>query len=168
MVRIRGALIVFGMAGITIGGSAGELSIDVALIAGNADMRARQWEFREFCMIERGSQPGRGVVAGRAVGRKSRLDVIGIAGPFKILRVATIAIRRRALEFSANVAGGAFKGGMSSGQRKSREFQVIELRAEPGVCCVAAFAGRGKPQCFMVRGDRRLKIFDMAGQTSRR
>ncbi len=109
-------------------------------------MRAGKRKFCEFCVIESGAQPGGSVVAGGTIGGKSRLNVIGITGPFKIFRVATVTIGWRAFELSADMARGAFEGSVRSGESETREFQVIELGAEPGVYGVAAFAGGGEAE----------------------
>ena len=151
VIGVGGAVVILGVTGITIGGSAGEFPIDVALVASDADVPTREREFREFCVIEDGSHPSSGVMAGGAIRGEARLNVIGIGGGLEIFRVATVTIRGRTFELSADVARGTFERDVGTGESESRKFQVIKFRANPGVDGVAALAGGGKAQGFMVR-----------------
>jgi hypothetical protein len=164
VIGVRGALIVLRMATVAIGWRAGKLAVDVALRAGHADMRSRQRELREFVVIEHGASPGRSVVAGGAVPGEASLNVIGIRGPVVILDVAAITIRRCSRKVSADVTGSALQVGVRSRQREACEFQVIKLRAKPSVRGVAALAGRGESQGFVIRGRRLLKIAGVTRQ----
>jgi len=119
-------------------------------------------------VVECRRNPGCGVVASLALLRKTGLRVIGICSAVEILNVATVAVGRRALEFSADVAGRAFQSRVRSGERKSREFQVIELRVVPSIGAMASLAGAGKIQRLVVRIYRFLKISRVAGDASRR
>ncbi len=74
MIGIGGAVVVFRVAGIAIGGSAGELSVDVALIAGDIYVRAGQRKFGERIVIEIGAVPGCGGVAESAIRREILLE----------------------------------------------------------------------------------------------
>ncbi len=63
MVWIRGPVVVLYVAAITVSRSAGELAVDMALIAGDIHVRARQWEFRKGIVIEICAVPGCGGMA---------------------------------------------------------------------------------------------------------
>src|SRR5580704_19579803 len=91
VIRIRGAVEVFDMARSAIGRRADKLTIDVALRAGHADVRALQREFREGVVIEGRWIPRRGVVASLAGGRESRLRVRRIIGLVEVGHVTADA-----------------------------------------------------------------------------
>ena len=63
VIGIRGALVILGVAGIAIGGSARELAVDMAERAGDADMGAGQGEW-SFRMVKNSARPTHGGVAG--------------------------------------------------------------------------------------------------------
>ena len=140
MIGVRGPLEILGVATVAIGGRACEFAVDVALRADDADVRAGEWK-RRFRMIEIGSGPTGGVVAGGAIGWKSGRDVIGIRGFLKILGVATIAIGRSASEFVVDVAERASHADVRAGQGE-RRLRVVEHGSRPTGCVVAERAIR--------------------------
>ena len=129
MIGIGGALVILGVAGIAIGGSARELAVDMAERTIHADMRAGQRE-RSLRMVEIRPGPAGGVVTGGTIRGKTGLNVIGIGGALKILGMATVTIGGSARKFVVNVAKRAGHADMSAGQRE-RRFRVIENRTRP-------------------------------------
>lgn len=107
-------------------------------------------------VIETRRLPGRGGMALLAGLWEPERDVVRIACFLEVRQVAADAGGRRALVPSACMAGCAIQGRVRSRQGKSREFQVIELRAQPGVNRMALFALDGEPGGDMTRCVRLL------------
>ena len=153
VVRIGRAVEILHVARSAIGRSAHELSIDVALGAGNVGVCARQWELGKGVVIERRLIPRSCVVARLTSVRKTRLRVRRIVGFVEVRHVAADASRRRRHEFPARVAGVAIQSRMGSAQGKARELQMVELRAHPVVHRVAGLAGGRQIQSDVVNAD---------------
>jgi len=77
--------------------------------------------------------------------------------------MAAVAIRRRALEFSTDVAVRARKRRVRAGESEAGELQVVKLGVEPGVRAMARFAGRGEVERLVVRVQGLLVIRGVAG-----
>ena len=150
VVGIRGAVVILGMAAVAIRGRVGELAVDVTQIAGHAHVRARQRE-HGLAVIERRGNPCRRCVAGLALLRNACLNVGWVRRGVEILGMAAVAIRRRALESSADVARGALERRVRAGESEPGELEMVELGVEPGVRAVARFAGRGEVERLVVR-----------------
>ncbi len=75
-------------------------------------------------------QPGCGCVAGGACGGPPRRDVIGICGTGEIGLMAGVAVGRRTRENVVDMARGAGDGNVRPGQREGRVV-VIECRSGP-------------------------------------
>ena len=116
-------------------------------------------------MVKQGRLPGRGGMARGARSGNARLGVRRIVGPVVILRVAGVAIRGCALVLSAHVARDTVKPRVSSGERVAREFQVVELCAEPTVHRMTGLASRRKIQSGVTGIPRFLVIRQVAGRT---
>ena len=117
------------VAGIAVGWNSGEVVVHVAGGAGHGFVRTGQRE-GSLVVVEDCARPGRGVVANLARGWEVRRLVIGIGGPVVILGVAGEAIRRRARKDIVDVAGGAGHGFVRTGQREYG-LVVIEGSARP-------------------------------------
>ena len=135
VIRIGCALIILSMTGVAIGGGSSELAIDVAEVAGDADMRAGQRE-RSLRMIEIGTRPTGGVVAGGAIGGKTCLHVIRIGGALEILGVAAVAIGGSAREFVIDVAQRTSDADVRAREREW-SFRMIEDGSGPAGGVVA-------------------------------
>ncbi len=161
VIGVGGPLVILGVATVAIGGSACEFAVDVALRANDAYVRAGEWK-RRFRMIEIGSGPTGGVVAGGAIGWKSGRDVIRIRGSLKILGVATIAIGRSAGEFVVDVAERAGHAHVRAGQWKWR-LGMIEYCACPTGGVVAGGAVGREPSLNVIGIGCPLVILGVAG-----
>lgn len=93
--------------------------------------------------------------------------MIRIRGPVEIGRMAAVAIGGRSLEFAADVARGAFQGGMRSGERETCKFQVVELSVVPGIESVTSLACAREIQRLVIRVRRLLKFGNVAGHAIR-
>ena len=114
---------------------------------------------REIRVVEGRAGPGRGGVAGAAVGRRkcgSSRGVIWVGRPVVVRRMATVTIRRQRRVVVVDVAARARnRRSVKSGQREGGGV-VIEGRAGPGRRRVAQGAIRGK-RCGNVIGHRSAK-----------
>ena len=135
-----GGLVVLQMAGHAIGADVGVVAIRMALQARDGGMSSGERELRQI-VIECGSLPGCGVVAGGAIARESGRHVIGIGGLGEVGEVAADAVARNALEMVARVAGGAGQILVRAGESEMGEAGVIEARDLPAVGGVTGFAG---------------------------
>lgn len=145
--RIISGVVLCRVAGSAISRRAGELPVDMALIARDGVMLGDQRECRLGVVVKVGVEPTRCVVAGRThVRREPRLRMRRVVRAVVILRVAAVAIGGRAREFPADVAGSAFERRMRTRQREAGELQMVEFRPEPGIGTVAGFAGRREGQ----------------------
>src|SRR5580704_402801 len=161
VIRIRGAVEVFDMARSAIGRRADKLSIDVALRAGHADVRALQREFRESVVIERRWIPRAAVVAGLARGREASLRMRRIVGLIEIRHVTANARSGRGIKSSAGMAGVAVQSGVGTHQREPGHRQVVKLRAHPIVHGVALLAPGGELEFDVVQSGR-LRVDEVA------
>jgi len=171
VIRIRGAVEVFDMARSAIGRRADKLTIDVALRAGHADVRALQREFREGVVIEGRWIPRRGIVASLAGGRESRLRVRRIIGLVEVGHVTADASSWCPVELSSQVASAAIQVGVRACQRKMRRRvrSMVELRAHPVVHAVALFTSGGQVERDVIDADGLgvNEVLLMAGVTHR-
>lgn len=119
-------------------------------------MGACQRELRQV-VVESRRLPCSRRVAQLTGGGYAPRGVVGVLGVVVILLVTAEAIGTGSSELAANMASGAFQGGMRSGKREAGELQVIEIGRVPGVH--AGVAGRAvgrKPERFVVRSRRLL------------
>lgn len=103
-------------------------------------MRASERELGLRVVVELYAQPGRGVMAGRALLRESRGAVVRIIGPVEILQVAADTIGTGAREIIVGVTCGAFQLGVRAGQGEACELGVIEGRSLPAIHAVTELA----------------------------
>jgi len=165
MRRIVSAVVFLHMTRSAVCRRAGELTVDMALIARHSVVLRDQREFGGRVVVKSRIQPARRVVAGRAErGCETSLRVGRVVRGVVILRVAAVAIRRCAFEFPADVASRAFQSCVHACQGEAREFQVVEFRAKPGIGAVTGFAGRREPRSFVIRRDRPLEVGRVAGK----
>jgi len=134
----------------------------VALDAGERGMHPGQRIVRIQRVVEFRIEPIDRRVAGSAIMRQTQLHVGRVIGADEVRRVAGVAIRRRSLVHVVDVARCAWQSYVRSGERIARKFQMVKLRVEPGVHCVAAFAGCRKSGRHVIE-NRRLKILLVAG-----
>jgi hypothetical protein len=135
-----------GMAGRT--GKHGVVTgIDVAVIARHPLASMCAAVDRKPGMREDGTQPSRSVVAGAARRRKVRRDVIWIGSARKVSLVAGVAVSRRALISTVDVALGTGKVDVCSGEGKPR-FAVIKLRSLPTICRMTDLAIRRETSLY--------------------
>jgi len=153
VVRIRRAIEILHVARSAIRWRAHKLSIDMALRAPNAGVRARQRELSKGIVIESRRIPSSRAMASLAGIRESSLRVRRVVGLVKVRQVAADAGSRRSHEFSTRVARAAVQRRVGAGQRESRELQVIELRAHPVVHAVALFASGRQIQGDVINAD---------------
>lgn len=114
--------------------------VRVTLRAGHGGVRTRQRIVRVERVIELGIEPvGRRVAICASV-RQAELHVRRIVAACKVGRVARKAVRRRANEYIIAMTRSAWQCGMHPGERVAGIFQMIELRAEPGIHGVTALA----------------------------
>jgi len=95
MIRVLGVVEIRQVAGHALCGSSREDVVHVALRAVDGGVRACQRELR-LAVVEGGSQPTGGGVAGLAILRKTGCGMVGVAGAVKIREMAGDALRRRA------------------------------------------------------------------------
>jgi len=141
MVRSGRAVEILHVARSAISRRSDELSIDVALRASHADVRAGQRELRESVVIESRRIPRGSAVAALASGWEAGLGVRRIVGLIEVRQVTSDASRWRIVELPACVAGGTIQRRVRAGQGEAGELQVIELGAHPVVHRVALLAG---------------------------
>lgn len=103
-------------------------------------------------MIERDLRPGNSVMALLARLRETGLCMVRIRRAVEVFLMTSYAVRRCALEFSAEMACGTFESGVSASQREASHLQVIKARAEPGVHARMALGARGgKSRLLVIR-----------------
>ena len=86
VIRIRCCHVKRFVTAVAIRRGGSEVVVDVAVRAGNTDVRARQGE-NGFVVVECGRLPGRSVVANLAGLRESRSHMIRIRGPIEVFNV---------------------------------------------------------------------------------
>ena len=112
-------------------------------------MRAGEGE-RSFVVIELRTRPAGRAVAYRAVGRESRLHVVGIRRALEIFHVTSGARSGRSCESAIGVTLLAGHAGVRSGQGKLREGVVIEGRRLPRRGRVAGLARGRKCSSYVI------------------
>lgn len=137
------------------------ISIHVTLRALQGGMRTSERETGAG-MVERGSQPVHGRVAGVAGGRESGLHMIRICGSIEILHMAGGTCPAVQVVVPVHVALGAWQGLVRSGQSKSRAV-VIEGGIAPRGGVVALLASGGEFGLRMVGIGRAVVILHVAG-----
>ena len=135
-------------------------------VAGRADATRVPVIGVEPGVIENRARPGRGVVAHRAGGRKTRGDVIGIGRCRVFILVAAITIGRNAGVVVIHVAVRARYRGMRARQGKTGVV-VIEGRRSPGGRVVAHIALLREPRRRVIRAAGLLILRQVARDTSR-
>ena len=130
VIGIRGAGEISLVAGVAVRGRASEDIVDVALIAGDRNMRASEREGR-VVVIEGSASPGSGGMAGIAGGGESCSSVIWIGCSVPICLVAAVTGGRQCCVVVVCVACGAGNRGVEAGERK-RRVVVIERGGAPG------------------------------------
>lgn len=149
VVRIGGGVIGVAVTGSAVLRSAGELVVDVALLAAHSGVLAGERVFRGRIVIEAGAGPLRGGVAGLAGCGEPRSHVIGVHRILKPRQVASGAILHRAGELIVDVALLAGHGVVLAGESEARA-GVIEHRAFPLRRRVAHGAGGGESGRFVI------------------
>ena len=167
VIGIIRALIIFQVARHTRLSRQVEISIRVALVALQGRVCPGQGEAHHV-VIEGSRLPGRSRVALLAILRHSQRYVIWIVGLLEIRHVAAHAIRGRALEPAADMAGRALQGRVHPRQGETGELQVVKVHVEPRVHVVTLLARRRESRCHVARARRLLEILRMAGVTLRR
>ena len=130
MVRIRGALEIRRVAGITIGRRAREFPSDVTVYARHSGVSARQWK-RRLGVIEGSRPPRRGGMTDRAILRKSGSHVVRTDGALIVFLVTGGAGGRKAGKHTAGVAIRASEHSMGAGQRELGPGGVVEHGSGP-------------------------------------
>ena len=127
-----------------------EVPANVAVSALQFRVSARQGEVR-LVVVERSRCPRRRRMTELARGWYSSRRMVRVLRAVVVLRVATEAVRTRALESSPDMACRALQRRVRASQRESGELQVIELRRVPGIHArVAGLAIRGESRRLMV------------------
>ena len=86
----------------------------------------------------------------------------------EVLRVTSVAVRRRPLVLAPDVAGGAIEGGVRSSESETGVFQVIEFCAEPRIHAVAGLAGSREVEHLVIRFGCLLEVGHVAREAFRR
>lgn len=162
MVRVGCTLIVLQMAGDASCGRQIEISASMALVTLQFRMPAGERK-PDRVVIEIRGLPGRRGVALLAGLRETECDVVGVARLLEIRQVAAHAGGRRSRVLSTRMTGDTVQGRVHPGQSEVREFQVIKLRAQPGVNRVALLALDRKPGSNMIGCGRLLVSTLVAG-----
>lgn len=118
-------------------------------------------------MVEGSGHPGGRRVASLALLRKTSLSVIRVRGAVVVFCMAAVAIGGRASKLSVDVARCAGQRGVRAGQSETGEFQMVELRVEPGIHAVAGLTCRGKVQHLMIGVHSLLIIGVVTGNAGR-
>ncbi len=161
VIRIGGAVVVLGMAGVAVGRGPSEDVIDVAARAGHGGVRAGQREGR-VVVVEDRAGPACGGMAGCARRREASGLVIRIGRAGEVLGVARVAIRRSSSKHVIDVAAGAGDRRVRAGQRE-RRLVVIEDRARPRGGGVAGLAGGGEAGGHVIRIRSAVEVLGVAG-----
>lgn len=106
-------------------------------------------------------------MASAALRRYPKLCVGRVVRALEVSLVTAIALGRCRSEVIVEVASRARQRCMRPGQRVTRVLQVIELRADEVIHCVAGFAGGGEVKRHVI-DHRRQKILLVARVTCRR
>ena len=93
-------------------------------------------------------------MAGLARGGEASLRMRRIARLIEVRQVAAHASGHRSREFPTHVTRRAIQSGVRTGQSKTGELQMVELRAHPVVHGVALVATAGQVQLHMVQPGR--------------
>jgi len=160
VIGIAYSFIVGLMACVAVGGCAGELSGNVALLALERKMSAGQWERCQIVIERRGTPNGCGMT-NPAVMWKFAGHVIRISYLLEVGSVTIIALRRRPGELTAHVTLLAIQRCVGSVQRKVAQI-VIEGRRPPGGCRMTLGAGKWKFGGSMIGIGGRVIIAAMA------
>jgi len=123
-------------------------------------MFAGQRELR-VGMIESRRSPDSCGMAGLAVMREITRHVRRIVGPLEVVRVATVASRRKSRVDPILMAIGARHGGMPAGQRELC-CGMVKRRGRPGRCRVTGLALTRETAAHVRRIGGRLEITGMA------
>lgn len=136
VIRIRGLLVVSQVTGSTCGGSAGVLSVDVALSTRNAHVGSGKRELGEAMVHRRRYPAHRGMAAVTGLGQPGSL-VVRVRRAVVIVYVTGGASRTQSGVHPARMARGAGLRHVQAGQRELRERGVIELDSRPRIGSVA-------------------------------
>ena len=158
VIRVRRSLVLGLVTAVAIRRSSRILAADVTTRAGDARMRARQWEPRAV-VIESGRLPGRRAVTYRAVEGEPGSLVVRI-GRAVIRSEVTSRASRTQVVVSVHVTGRARDTRMRACQRESR-FTVIERGARPRRSRMTHRAIRRESGSYVVRVSRLVEIRDM-------
>lgn len=127
VIGVGRALKVFHVARNAIRGSAGKLSIHVALVAADGHVRPGKGKLGEGVVIEGCGLPRRRGVATLTSLRESCLHMVRVGRLLEIGKMATHAGCGRPRKLASDVTGGAIQRNMRSGQREPGEFQMVKL-----------------------------------------
>lgn len=159
--RVVRAVVIGHVARRAVGWRPHVLVVDMALRTRYAHVLPDERESGR-AVIELGVEPGSGVVAQLALLRESDLYVRRAVRRSEVFRMTPVAVRRGALKFASDMAGGAFQRGVCASQRKASELQVIELRPEPGVGTMAGLTSGREIKHFVIRFGGFLIVGHMA------
>jgi len=130
MVRVRGAVVVLLVAGVTVRGNVYVVVVYVALVAGYGLVRTSEGKNR-FTVIEGCGNPRRRVVAHFTLLREAYLRMIRVVSFVVVRQVTGNASRVREFVVSVDVTLRTLQRGMGAGQRKAGT-AVVKLCARPG------------------------------------
>lgn len=165
MVGVGGAVVILHVTG-------GARSTRQAVIPANMAQRALQRGMRAgqrepgVGVIEGGAAPRGGVVTLLAGLRKSRLHVVGISGPLKVLQVAGYACGIRQVEVPIDVALRTWSIDVRSRQREPG-LGVIEGGVSPRGCAVTGGAGGWYTSLFVIWIAGAVVVLHVAGRAIR-
>jgi len=147
VIGIRAFLIVGQVTAHAVGKRALKSSPGMAGIAVQCGVGADQRKSSELQVVELGPQPIVHAMALLAARRKTAADVVGLGG-LKVLRMARVALSRKALELTdgrAGVARGTIQRRMRTHQGKAVLVLINLLHRDlPSLDGVALFTGRAK------------------------
>ena len=135
--------------------------VDVAIVAGRPPVLVRAGVDRKRVVNERRAHPSRGAMASSAVGWEARRNVIGIRNRRVLGLMAGEAIGRRAGVSATDVATGAGRRCVRSGERKRRA-TVIKAGGSPGGGAVTHLAFQRKCGGLVIRIRGAVVIGQMA------
>ena len=126
MAGIRGSREVRLVARVAVRRRTGELTVDMAARARHGQMRAGKREACVFGVIKRGTHPADCRMACRTIMGKACGQMTRIVRSIEIGCMAAIAVRWRALEFSADMAGDAGQFRVHARESEAGHRQMVE------------------------------------------
>jgi hypothetical protein len=167
VVRIRSRGEVDPVACVAISRRRRVIVVRVALRAWNRCVLARQRVMRVQGVVEQRVVPIGRVMARSAIVRQCKLHVGWIVAIDEVSRVARVALGRSSRKHIIDMARRALQCRVRTGERITRELQVVELGAHKVVHGVAGLARGGEVEGHVIN-DRRQEILLVARVASRR